>query len=194
MSCGGWRPAGSTTSPSRSWWTNCSPASALDATGGYLCATSSAGALLWCTPQAGDLLDEALGRRDILPEAVRLAVARAVAAGAGAAPVRLQEIEAGGPLHLVPLGSAGPGEFLFRLMRVEADEDALRRRFGLTAREAEVLAWVARGKANRDIADILALSPRTVNKHLEVIFRKLGVENRASAAVLASRALGGGER
>ena len=60
----------------------------------------------------------------------------------------------------------------------------------LTAREAEVLLWIARGKPNRDVAEILALSPRTVNKHLETIFAKLGVENRASAAVLATRALG----
>ena len=70
------------------------------------------------------------------------------------------------------------------------DEDVLKARFPLTAREAEVLLWIARGKANRDIAAILDLSPRTVNKHLETIFAKLGVENRASAAVLASRALG----
>jgi DNA-binding CsgD family transcriptional regulator len=42
----------------------------------------------------------------------------------------------------------------------------LRARFGLTARESEVLLWVARGKSNRDIGEILELSPRTVNKHL----------------------------
>ena len=68
----------------------------------------------------------------------------------------------------------------------------LRERYTLTVREAEVLLWIARGKSNRDIADILALSPRTVNKHLEGIFTKLGVENRASAAVMAARAFGGG--
>jgi len=56
----------------------------------------------------------------------------------------------------------------------------------LTARESEVLLWVARGKTNRDIADILGMSPRTVNKHLEHIFEKLGVETRAAAAALAS--------
>ena len=66
----------------------------------------------------------------------------------------------------------------------------LRERYALTGREAEVLLWIARGKSNRDIAAILALSPRTVNKHLEGIFTKLGVENRASAAVMAARALG----
>ena len=52
-----------------------------------------------------------------------------------------------------------------------------------------MLVWIGRGKSNRDIGEILGLSPRTVNKHLEQIYVKLGVENRASAAVLASRAL-----
>lgn len=57
----------------------------------------------------------------------------------------------------------------------------------LTAREGEVLLWVARGKTNRDIADILGMSPRTVNKHLEHIFEKLGVETRSAAAAAAHR-------
>ena len=53
-----------------------------------------------------------------------------------------------------------------------------------------MLLWIARGKSNRDIGEILGLSPRTVNKHLEQIYQKLGVENRASAAVVALTALG----
>jgi len=60
----------------------------------------------------------------------------------------------------------------------------------LTPREAEVLSWLAKGKTNRDIADILGMSPRTVNKHLEHVFEKLGVETRAAAAALATRAMG----
>jgi DNA-binding CsgD family transcriptional regulator len=48
-----------------------------------------------------------------------------------------------------------------------------------------VLYWVALGKTNRDIADILGMSPRTVNKHLEHVFEKLGVETRTSAARMA---------
>ena len=52
-----------------------------------------------------------------------------------------------------------------------------------------MLAWIARGKSNRDIGDILGLSARTVNKHLEQIYVKLGVENRASAAVKAAAIL-----
>lgn len=57
----------------------------------------------------------------------------------------------------------------------------------LTARETEVLLWVARGKTNRDIAEILGMSPRTVNKHLEHVFEKLGVETRTAAAAAAQR-------
>ena len=82
---------------------------------------------------------------------------------------------------------------LFRLTSEDATEQSalLKQHYGLTTREAEVLVWLARDKANRDIADILGLSPRTVNKHLETIFSKPGVENRASAAAIAVRALGG---
>lgn len=57
--------------------------------------------------------------------------------------------------------------------------------FGLTQREAEVLHWVAQGKINRDIADILGASPATVKKHLERIHAKLGVETRTAAAAMA---------
>ena len=56
-------------------------------------------------------------------------------------------------------------------------------------RPVEVLLWLAKGKSNRDIGEILGLSARTVNKHLEQIYVKLGVENRASAAVKAAHVL-----
>lgn len=56
--------------------------------------------------------------------------------------------------------------------------------YQLTPRETEVLGWVAKGKTNRDIGEILGMSPRTVNKHLEHIYVKLGVETRAAAAAL----------
>ncbi|GAB5562851.1 MAG: response regulator transcription factor [Synoicihabitans sp.] len=60
---------------------------------------------------------------------------------------------------------------------------------GLTPREAEVLFWVAQGKSNPDIATILGAGVRTVHKHVENIFRKLGCETRAAAAVTAQEAL-----
>jgi DNA-binding CsgD family transcriptional regulator len=61
---------------------------------------------------------------------------------------------------------------------------------GLTARESEVLAWVAQGKTNADTARILGTRSATVAKHLERIFRKLGVETRTAAAVRAFEAAG----
>ncbi len=53
---------------------------------------------------------------------------------------------------------------------------------GLTKREADVLTWLAQGKSNADIGAILGISPRTVQKHLERVFQKLGVETRTAAA------------
>jgi DNA-binding CsgD family transcriptional regulator len=58
--------------------------------------------------------------------------------------------------------------------------------FGLSPREAQVLDWVAEGKTNKEIGVILDLSPRTVEKHLEHIYRKIYVENRTAAAAKAS--------
>jgi DNA-binding CsgD family transcriptional regulator len=57
----------------------------------------------------------------------------------------------------------------------------------LTAREAEVLRWVAAGKSDAQIGAILGISPRTAQKHLQRLYEKLGVANRTAAAM---RALG----
>jgi DNA-binding CsgD family transcriptional regulator len=99
------------------------------------------------------------------------------------------------------LGEAGLGETMVLLSMVdtkaaaslssvsgEATQDRVQIA-ALTPRETEVLSWLAKGKTNRDIADILGMSHRTVNKHLEHIFEKLGVETRAAAAALASRSI-----
>ena len=59
------------------------------------------------------------------------------------------------------------------------------KKFGLSKRESEVLAWVAQGKTNGEIAAILSLNIGTVKKHVEHIFEKLGVETRIAAAILA---------
>lgn len=79
------------------------------------------------------------------------------------------------------------GEWLI-VLREESDAamiEGLTLAFRLTQKEAEVLYWVARGKTSRDIGDILGSSPRTVNKHLEHVFEKLGVETRTAAATMA---------
>lgn len=64
--------------------------------------------------------------------------------------------------------------------------------FSLTEREAEVLFWLTQGKTNADIGLILGLSKRTINKHLEQVFQKMGVDNRTAAAVMADRVLSAG--
>lgn len=78
------------------------------------------------------------------------------------------------------------GEYLVLLQRRSDDWDlrSVKDRLGLTAREAEVLMWIARGKTNRDVGQILGSSPRTVNKQLENAFAKLGVETRSAAVAL----------
>ena len=91
-------------------------------------------------------------------------------------------------LRLHYMGKAGPNEFLLRLAKdagagLPAEFSS---ELGLTTREGEVLAWLSKGKTNRDIAQILGLSPRTVDKHLEQIYAKLGVENRTAAAAIAA--------
>jgi len=87
------------------------------------------------------------------------------------------------------LGDIGMGESMWLLSVQSGGETAASRlaTAALTPRETEVLSWVAKGKTNRDVGEILGLSPRTVNKHLEHVFEKLGVETRAAAAALASR-------
>jgi DNA-binding CsgD family transcriptional regulator len=60
--------------------------------------------------------------------------------------------------------------------------EEIRDELGLTPRERQILAWVARGKTNPEIAEILWIAPTTVRRHLENIYAKLGVRTRTAAA------------
>ncbi|HWK46882.1 MAG TPA: response regulator [Stellaceae bacterium] len=168
---------------------------ALDVTGRFLLATDAAGHFRWSTPQAAALLAGCIEGDD--PTAgLPAQVSRWLAdLQGGAAPMspRTIKIRAGErQVEISYLSRTGPDEFLLRVSDAQGTDEValLRQDLALTAREAEVLSWIARGKPNRDISDILGISPRTVNKHLEQIYTKLGVENRASATALAVRALG----
>jgi two-component system response regulator DesR len=57
----------------------------------------------------------------------------------------------------------------------------------LTKRESEVLTLIAGGSTNREIADVLYLSPHTVKEHTSTVYRKLGARNRADAVQRAQR-------
>lgn len=167
---------------------------ALDAAGRHLLAVRGNGKVLWSTPQAIRLINAATGS----DEGIELVVARIRAwmderrlSGAQKDPGFVVETGGEASLSLSFLGSIGQDEHLFRLtgQTQASDSERLKQHFGLTSRESEVLAWIAKGKSNRDIGEILGLSSRTVNKHLEQIYVKLGVENRASAAVKAASLL-----
>ena len=171
---------------------------ALDAFGKFLLAASHTGRVLWYTPQAAKLLGDAFSNFDredyVLPQDVQAWLHQCAAAQRGAEPVsfNLKARNSSLGMRLIYIAQIGPDEYLLRLLQGEIDDDRtlLKQKLTVTEREAEVLLWIARGKSNRDIAEILDLSPRTVNKHLEQIYAKLGVENRASAAALAVRTIG----
>jgi DNA-binding response OmpR family regulator/DNA-binding CsgD family transcriptional regulator len=170
---------------------------ALDAAGRFLLAADREGRVLWSTPQATRLIEEASGSTSItLPPAVTQwlrACADNPQTARQASMTAAFHADGEHRLRVSYIGQIGPDEQLLRLVAEQSgsDEILLRDRLALTSREAEVLLWLSRGKSNRDIAEILGLSPRTVNKHLEQVFGKLGVENRASATALAVRTLQG---
>lgn len=168
---------------------------ALDLAGRSLAALDERGALLWCTPQAEALFASLDPRWNplspALPAPLRAPVAQLLAGDSGQGPAGQRVHCAGLTVDLALIAPPRPGEILLRLTEVrEADAvDTLIKAHGLTRREAEVLLWVSYGKTNRTISEILAISPRTVNKHLEQVFRKLGVETRAAATAIAVRTL-----
>nr|WP_280925031.1 MULTISPECIES: response regulator [unclassified Ciceribacter] len=167
---------------------------ALDAAGRHLLAVKGDGSIHWSTPQATRLAETATSRSDgldLVARAIAEWMTKRESVGAQAESSFSFTHGGGAALQLGYLGAIGSDEYLFRLTvsNRTSDDETLRRHFTLTQRESEVLLWIAKGKSNRDIGDILGLSARTVNKHLEQIYVKLGVENRASAAVKAANVL-----
>ena len=166
---------------------------ALDVSGRYLLAVNGAGRLMWATPQAQKLLSDALaGETDdvVLPEPIPQWLEQARKGKAGSKTTIMVTLAGNEQLRLQYMGKLGANEFLLRLAKDSGAEAPAEfsSELGLTTREGEVLSWLSKGKTNRDIAQILGLSPRTVDKHLEQIYAKLGVENRTAAAAIAVNA------
>lgn len=156
----------------------------------------------FATRQARELLRKYCGRRitgKCLPEAIRRWVDEATKWESRnlrhAAECSLQINGANGTLKLrvVNGGQAGGRYLALEEINVPGSAQSLRV-LGLTLREAEVLFWVTQGKSNSDIGIILGSSVRTVQKHLEHIFAKLGVESRTAAAQRAWEILAPGLR
>jgi DNA-binding NarL/FixJ family response regulator len=148
------------------------------------------GALLWQTPLARTLLLK-YGGPDQPPLDVRIHVWLQNAIASPQPSATLEIIGEEGRMVCALHGLTEEGECLL-VLHEESDAamtKVLVEAFRLTLREAEVLYWVIHGKTNRDIGDILGISHRTINKHLENLFEKLGVETRTAAAAVAMRRL-----
>ncbi len=162
---------------------------ALDVSGRFLFAANRQGTIVWATPQAQKLLGHAAIDQVALP-APLLEWLQEIENGRADAKPPSTSFLSNDQLRLQFMGKLGPNEFLLRIARETSPDTPAQfsKELGLTAREGEVLSWLSKGKANRDIAQILGLSPRTVDKHLEQIYAKLGVENRTAAAAMAVKA------
>ncbi|MHB1236274.1 MAG: response regulator [Gallionella sp.] len=149
------------------------------------------GRLIWQTPKARKLLQEYfdIDNEHIHPYLLPWVMKAQQAALEGREPPVVVVKDSRRLLaNLQNLESQGHDGELLIVLREESHAsvvEALITTFQLTAREAEVLYWVICGKTNRDIGEILNSSHRTVNKHMEHIFEKLGVETRTSAAGVA---------
>jgi DNA-binding NarL/FixJ family response regulator len=167
---------------------------ALDTIGRSALSVDSVGVPQWLTPMAGEMMQrlfpDILPTSPELPAPVRLAIQHLQETAAE--PGTCIPVACGSStLEVTLLSRTSANQWLFRLAeRREGEEERiLASRLRLTARESEVLLWISRGKQNREVSEILGISPRTVNKHLEQIFVKMGVENRAAATATAVRAL-----
>jgi DNA-binding NarL/FixJ family response regulator len=157
------------------------------------------GRVTWCSPAARAQLQAATATTNSVEPgdeqprlpSVLLELCLSFMSGQHSAPVRFQVGNLSAKISECTYAGEGAGEYLIQLQSTnnEPNLETLRSDLGLTAREAEVLMWIARGKTNKDIGEILGSSPRTVNKHLEHIFEKLGVSTRSAAVSVAMQSL-----
>jgi len=173
--------------------------SALDAFGHAVLVIDPDERIIWQTPLARQWLDIYFPShaKSSLPPQISPWLQRAVRARSASEEAAALVIAQGTRRLIFTLGEAEEAVQWSLVLREEADDalvQSLMAKHRLTQREAEVLHWLSKGKTNRDIGDILGTSPRTVNKHLEHVFEKLGVETRTAAAALAvsSRPTSGG--
>ncbi|MFT6390450.1 MAG: DNA-binding response OmpR family regulator/DNA-binding CsgD family transcriptional regulator [Cellvibrionaceae bacterium] len=160
--------------------------SALDLAGQYIFAVNKLGITLWSTPQVNQLLDTANDNQTWLVnnfnDEIKNWLEHEPAQG-----MNVTLLAPTQTLKVYFLGKASNNEYLLRLVHQESPNESsnLKKYWSLTNREAEVLFWIAKGKTNREIGQILGTSPRTINKHSEKIYKKLDVENRTTAAAKA---------
>lgn len=171
--------------------------SALDAFGQATVAVRAAdGKLVWQTPLARKLLKDYFANpEELAPDELLGWISDANQARRNSREPRPLLVAQGNRRLLASFHDQTGDEEWLVVLREENDASAIESliaAFRLTQREAEVLYWVVQGKTSNDIGEILGNSPRTVNKHLEHVFEKLGVETRTAAANLALSKMRGG--
>jgi DNA-binding NarL/FixJ family response regulator len=164
---------------------------ALDSIGQTLFSISPAGELLWATPQTHDFLSNIPHSDDWLSDSLIPFVTEITNATAqNGSQFKLSYENGACELTLVSTQESGNCTFrICHFVETVSGEDKLKSKLNITSRESEVLFWLSNGKTNKEIAVILNIGSRTVNKHLEQVFVKLGVENRTTAAGIAIRTL-----
>lgn len=165
---------------------------ALDRIGQTVFSINPSGQLVWATPETHDFLSNIPHSDDWLNDHLLPFLTDMMSASVQEGATFTLNYE-GGTCELTLVSKeAAPGNCTFRIgyyTESLSGEDALRSKLNITGRESEVLYWLSNGKTNKEIALILNIGPRTVNKHLEQLFVKLGVENRTTAAGIAIRTL-----
>lgn len=164
---------------------------ALDSMGQNIFAVNAQGEMLWATPQTHDFFSKINASDLWVNDNLMSFIKQLIDNG-----IKEQECflidHLGTGCEVCLVSHRASGDYIFRLNQKneEAGAELLNKKLNLTWRESEVLYWLSKGKANKEIAQILDIGPRTVNKHLEQVFQKLGVENRTAAAGIAIRTLG----
>jgi len=162
---------------------------ALDLADQSIIAMDDLGLVLWATGRAQEQLDQYENDPGQLSSDLRTALNKKWHDESHAT-IQLEGFSSDGTISATYLNRLG-GQHLIRLAGNNQDADTARlaQKLPVTQREAEVLIWLSKGKSNWDIATILGIKPRTINKHLEQIFKKLEVENRTAAAGIALEAI-----
>jgi len=152
------------------------------------------GRILWATPEAQILINQYLNQPSEPPGSLDRQLSSWLSSGQTGHDLALPIQDENSMLTVHYYKQPEEDEYLLKIQspNVEIDPALLEESLGITNREAEVLLWLAHGKTNREIAEILNMSPRTVNKHLEQMYPKIGAENRTSAASIAIQTILGG--
>lgn len=165
--------------------------SALDHAGKSVFCVSEQGQLSWATPHVYELIDKVAADIESPWSLLEKSLSEWLTQSPNIPPNKPLKLNCfNEPLEVI-YERQQQHEHLLRLTEFKAEKQPidLQNELPVTKRESEVLYWVSYGKTNWEISQILEMSPRTVNKHLEQIYKKLEVDNRTSAAAISIRIL-----